>query len=141
MNATINAGNSGHDVTFPTSTYLKGYVERSLIQPLDLSLVPNKDDSLFRLCQPDFVGPQKLARPPLPVQFYQENGVAPGRFTGRFGRSLIRVYRYSASYLYSDDPLDEPAKNAPSVPGWMEEVGLSMPICGTGVHHRKFHFS
>jgi spermidine/putrescine transport system substrate-binding protein len=42
MNATINLGNSGHDVTFPTSTYLKGYIERNLIQPLDLSLIPNK---------------------------------------------------------------------------------------------------
>ncbi len=42
MNAKINAGNSGYDVTFPTSTYIKGYVDRNLIQPLDLSLIPNK---------------------------------------------------------------------------------------------------
>jgi spermidine/putrescine transport system substrate-binding protein len=42
MNATINKGNTGFDVTFPTSTYLKGYVDRGLVQPLDLSLIPNK---------------------------------------------------------------------------------------------------
>jgi spermidine/putrescine transport system substrate-binding protein len=39
--AKIATGNSGYDVTFPTSTYIKGYVERSLIQPLDLGLIPN----------------------------------------------------------------------------------------------------
>jgi spermidine/putrescine transport system substrate-binding protein len=39
--AKISTGNSGYDVTFPTSTYIKGLVERKLVQPLDLSLVPN----------------------------------------------------------------------------------------------------
>ncbi len=39
--AKIGTGNSGFDVTFPASTYLKGYIERKLIQPLDLSLIPN----------------------------------------------------------------------------------------------------
>jgi spermidine/putrescine transport system substrate-binding protein len=39
--AKIATGNSGYDVTFPTSTYIKGYVERNLIQPLDLGLIPN----------------------------------------------------------------------------------------------------
>lgn len=39
--AKIATGNSGYDVTFPASTYLKGYIERNLIQPLDLSLLPN----------------------------------------------------------------------------------------------------
>lgn len=39
--AKISTGNSGYDVTFPTSTYVKGFVARHLIQPLDLSLIPN----------------------------------------------------------------------------------------------------
>jgi spermidine/putrescine transport system substrate-binding protein len=39
--AKIATGNSGYDVTFPTSTYLKGYVERDLIMPLDLGMIPN----------------------------------------------------------------------------------------------------
>jgi len=42
MTAKISTGNSGYDVTFPTSTYIKGYVEQGFIQPLDLSLIPNK---------------------------------------------------------------------------------------------------
>jgi len=43
MTAKISSGNSGYDVTFPTSTYIKGYLARNpaLIQPLDLSLIPN----------------------------------------------------------------------------------------------------
>jgi spermidine/putrescine-binding protein len=41
QSAKISTGNSGFDVTFPTSTYIKGYVERNLIQPLDLGLIPN----------------------------------------------------------------------------------------------------
>jgi spermidine/putrescine transport system substrate-binding protein len=41
MSAKISTGNSGFDVTFPTSTYIKGYVEQEFIQPLDLSLLPN----------------------------------------------------------------------------------------------------
>ena len=40
--AKIATGNSGYDVTFPTSSYLKGYIERQLILPLDLGLIPNK---------------------------------------------------------------------------------------------------
>ncbi len=39
--AKIATGNSGYDVTFPTSTYIKGYLDRNLILPLDLSLLPN----------------------------------------------------------------------------------------------------
>ncbi|MCJ7710767.1 MAG: extracellular solute-binding protein [Chloroflexi bacterium] len=39
--AKIATGNSGYDVTFPTSTYIKGYLDRDLILPLDLSLLPN----------------------------------------------------------------------------------------------------
>jgi spermidine/putrescine transport system substrate-binding protein len=41
MTAKISSGNSGYDVTFPTSTYIKGFLEQGLIQPLDLSLIPN----------------------------------------------------------------------------------------------------
>jgi spermidine/putrescine transport system substrate-binding protein len=41
MTAKISSGNSGYDVTFPTSTYIKGFVERGLVVPLDLSLIPN----------------------------------------------------------------------------------------------------
>ncbi len=41
QNAKIATGNSGYDVSFPTSTYVKGFVERNLVQPLDLSLIPN----------------------------------------------------------------------------------------------------
>ena len=39
--AKISTGHSGYDLTFPTSTYIKGYVGRKLIEPLDLSLIPN----------------------------------------------------------------------------------------------------
>ncbi|MDQ1324801.1 MAG: hypothetical protein QG587_2137 [Chloroflexota bacterium] len=39
--AKIATGNSGYDVTFPTSSYLKGFIERNLILPLDLALIPN----------------------------------------------------------------------------------------------------
>jgi spermidine/putrescine transport system substrate-binding protein len=39
--AKIATGNSGYDVTFATSSYLKGYIERNLILPLDLGLIPN----------------------------------------------------------------------------------------------------
>ena len=41
QSAKISTGNSGYDVTFPTSTYVTGYVARKLVQPLDLSLIPN----------------------------------------------------------------------------------------------------
>jgi spermidine/putrescine transport system substrate-binding protein len=41
MTAKISSGNSGYDVTFPTSINVAPFVERGLIQPLDLSLVPN----------------------------------------------------------------------------------------------------
>ncbi len=41
MTAKISSGNSGYDVTFPTSTYIKGFLDQGLIQPLDLSLIPN----------------------------------------------------------------------------------------------------
>ena len=39
--AKISTGKSGYDVTFPTSTYVAGLVARSLVQPLDHSLLPN----------------------------------------------------------------------------------------------------
>jgi spermidine/putrescine transport system substrate-binding protein len=39
--AKISTGNSGYDITFPTSTYVTGYVARNLVQPLDLTLIPN----------------------------------------------------------------------------------------------------
>jgi spermidine/putrescine transport system substrate-binding protein len=39
--AKISTGNSGYDVTFPTSTYIKGYVDQGFIEPLDLGLIPN----------------------------------------------------------------------------------------------------
>jgi len=41
MTNKIGTGNSGYDVTFPTSTYVKNLVTRNLIQPLDSSLIPN----------------------------------------------------------------------------------------------------
>lgn len=41
LTAKIQTGNSGYDVTFPTSSYIKGYVSQGFIQPLDLSLIPN----------------------------------------------------------------------------------------------------
>ena len=41
MTAKIATGNSGYDVTFPTSTYIKGFFDQGFIQPLDLSLIPN----------------------------------------------------------------------------------------------------
>ncbi|MFN8630618.1 MAG: hypothetical protein U0838_09960 [Chloroflexota bacterium] len=40
--AKIATGKSGYDVTFPTSTYVKGFVAQgNLLQPLDHSLLPN----------------------------------------------------------------------------------------------------
>jgi spermidine/putrescine transport system substrate-binding protein len=39
--AKISTGKSGYDLTFATSTNIKGYVARKLVQPLDLSLIPN----------------------------------------------------------------------------------------------------
>jgi spermidine/putrescine transport system substrate-binding protein len=41
MLAKISTGNSGYDVTFPTSINVPGLKARNLIQPLDLGLVPN----------------------------------------------------------------------------------------------------
>ena len=42
MTAKIGNGQSGYDVTFATSTDIPGFVERGLIEPLDLSLIPNR---------------------------------------------------------------------------------------------------
>jgi len=42
MTARISTGNSGFDVTFPTGLDLPGFLARGLVQPLDLSLIPNK---------------------------------------------------------------------------------------------------
>ena len=41
MLAKISTGNSGYDVTFPTSINVPGLSQRSLIQPLDLGQIPN----------------------------------------------------------------------------------------------------
>jgi spermidine/putrescine transport system substrate-binding protein len=41
MLAKISSGNSGYDVTFPTSINVAGLKERGLVQALDLSLIPN----------------------------------------------------------------------------------------------------
>ena len=41
MIAKVASGNSGYDITFPTSINIKGFVERGLVQPLDLTLIPN----------------------------------------------------------------------------------------------------
>jgi spermidine/putrescine transport system substrate-binding protein len=41
MTAKISSGNSGYDVTFATSVDIPGFLSRNLIQPLDLSLIPN----------------------------------------------------------------------------------------------------
>ncbi|MFL5687721.1 MAG: PotD/PotF family extracellular solute-binding protein [Chloroflexota bacterium] len=41
MMAKISTGNSGYDVTFPTSVNIPGLVQRNLVQPLDLGMVPN----------------------------------------------------------------------------------------------------
>jgi spermidine/putrescine-binding protein len=42
MTARISTGNSGFDVTFPTGLDVPGFLARGLVQPLDLSLIPNK---------------------------------------------------------------------------------------------------
>jgi spermidine/putrescine transport system substrate-binding protein len=42
MYAKIGGGNSGYDVAFPTSIDIASLVARGLIQPLDLSLIPNR---------------------------------------------------------------------------------------------------
>ncbi len=41
MTAKIATKNSGYDVTFATNVDIPGFVARGLIQPLDLSLIPN----------------------------------------------------------------------------------------------------
>jgi len=41
MLAKISTGNSGYDVTFPTSINVPGLASRQLIQPLDLGQIPN----------------------------------------------------------------------------------------------------
>jgi spermidine/putrescine-binding protein len=41
MLAKVGSGNSGYDVTFPTSINVQPMLARGLIQPLDLSLIPN----------------------------------------------------------------------------------------------------
>ena len=41
MLAKISTGNSGYDVTFPTSINVPSLAQRNLIQPLDLGLIPN----------------------------------------------------------------------------------------------------
>lgn len=42
MMAKVGPGGSGYDVTFPASVDVHGLVERGLIGPLDLSLIPNR---------------------------------------------------------------------------------------------------
>jgi spermidine/putrescine transport system substrate-binding protein len=42
MYARVTAGKTGYDITFPTSTDIPGLVTIGKIQPLDLSLIPNK---------------------------------------------------------------------------------------------------
>jgi spermidine/putrescine transport system substrate-binding protein len=41
MTAKISSGKSGYDVTFATSVDIPGFLSRKLIQPLDMSLIPN----------------------------------------------------------------------------------------------------
>ena len=41
MTAKIATGNSGYDVTFATGVDVPGFLARNLVQPLDLSLIPN----------------------------------------------------------------------------------------------------
>jgi spermidine/putrescine transport system substrate-binding protein len=41
MTAKISTGNSGYDVTFATGVDVPGFLARSLVQPLDHSLLPN----------------------------------------------------------------------------------------------------
>jgi spermidine/putrescine-binding protein len=42
MTARISTGNSGFDVTFATGVDVPGFLARRLVQPLDLSLIPNR---------------------------------------------------------------------------------------------------
>ena len=41
MTAKISTGNSGYDITFATGVDVPGFLARNLVQPLDLSLIPN----------------------------------------------------------------------------------------------------
>ncbi len=41
MTTKISTGNSGYDLTFATGVDVPGFLARSLVQPLDLSLIPN----------------------------------------------------------------------------------------------------
>jgi spermidine/putrescine transport system substrate-binding protein len=42
MTAKISTGNSGYDITFATGVDVPGFLARGLVQPLDLSLIPNR---------------------------------------------------------------------------------------------------
>jgi spermidine/putrescine-binding protein len=42
MTAKISTGDSGYDVTFATGVDVPGFLSRGLVQPLDLSLIPNR---------------------------------------------------------------------------------------------------
>lgn len=54
MLAKLQAGGSGWDVFVPTNYTITTYVEQDLIEPLDLSLLPNYDAASF---DPRFAGP------------------------------------------------------------------------------------
>jgi spermidine/putrescine transport system substrate-binding protein len=54
MTAKIGSGQSGYDVTFATSTDIPGFVERGLIQPLDLSLIPNTANLAAEWADPSY---------------------------------------------------------------------------------------
>jgi spermidine/putrescine transport system substrate-binding protein len=41
MTTKISTGNSGYDITFATGVDVPGFLARNLVQPLDLSLIPN----------------------------------------------------------------------------------------------------
>lgn len=63
MSAKISTGNSGFDVTFPTSTYIKGYIEQDFIQPLDLSLIPNAVNLAAEWVDPGYDPGNKYSMP------------------------------------------------------------------------------
>jgi spermidine/putrescine transport system substrate-binding protein len=59
----ILAGNSGFDLTFPTDTDIPGLVEQSLIEELDLSLIPNVKNLAAEWADPTYDPGHKHSMP------------------------------------------------------------------------------
>ena len=84
--------------------------------------------AFLHLSQPNFVGPQKLTRPTILVEFNQKDRIGPGGFSGRLGGCPIGIGQILLviSFVF-DDPLDNPGKEGRIRP-WVDgevTIGLS----------------